>query len=65
MAYSCDLSIVSPLLPYARVLERWLMYTGLFDQEVLRAFYKTELVNFDSEAINCVGSNGIEWETTT
>jgi hypothetical protein len=26
------------------------MYTGLFDQEVLRAFYKTELVNFNSEA---------------
>jgi hypothetical protein len=26
------------------------MYTGLFNQEVLRAFYKTELVNFDSEA---------------
>ena len=25
------------------------MYTGLFDQEVLRAFYKTELVNFHSE----------------
>jgi ankyrin repeat protein len=50
MAYSCDLSIVSPRLPYERVLERWLMYTGLFDQEVLRAFYKTELVNFDSEA---------------
>ena len=50
MAYNCDFSIVSPLLPYARVLEQWLMHTGLFDQEVLQAFYKTELVNFGSEA---------------
>jgi hypothetical protein len=59
MAYSCDLSIVNPLLPYARVLERWLMYTGLFDQEVLRAFYKTELVNFNSEANQlCAGRMG-------
>jgi hypothetical protein len=27
-----------------------MIYTDLFDQEVLRAFYKTELVNFHSEA---------------
>jgi hypothetical protein len=35
------------------------MYIGLFDQEVLRAFYKTELVNFDSEANQlCAGRMG-------
>src|SRR5947207_3639960 len=59
MAYSCDLPIVNPLLPYARVFEQWPIYTGLFDKEVLRAFYQTELVNFNSE-VNQLCASRIE-----